>query len=384
LIFTLTTNIAQLTVDTALMRPFVLYSGDAAVRYVIFQSTFALLCFLMSSVAFAKYGHCVSVYEHATRNFSFSYTLQNTVNALFSQHCRADGSVNQRSLTVGLDVTIKKLPLSFTGTSTDAKQRLSNFCKVEHSNRLNSRSDVRQQDSVVVDALRAFNNCVELTDRGVNTTITTVDNFHSTIRVNFPAGDKISLLSASTGEGLTCTVNVTQYGLTSNQVIGPTTQIDFHEPFTITCRRQAAKRGNPQGAQQIFRRTSMIASFNKGDVSIFYPQEGILATDLASEIAKRISELEERLVKTQRELMTVSNKRFSITQDYWKRFYADEQVDLGTAQNHDFCALSAVEQVNPVCSCRLQYDRGAWKLLVGIRESAKGHCDCGVLCYKKK
>lgn len=110
----------------------------------------------------AQENECTEVYRTATRNLNIETRDRSFRSYFFSQHCQSDGSV--KSTTLGLDASavIKGIPIDIGFDGSSDQEKISQFCKSETSSVSAFDSKLVFADSVVVDALTSFNQCVAL------------------------------------------------------------------------------------------------------------------------------------------------------------------------------------------------------------------------------
>src|ERR1700676_2746938 len=125
---------------------------------------------LVASAQMASAGDCVSVYQNATRNVEIVRRQQTELNYLFNQYCYKDGSVNNSSFSVGIDAVVKQIPFKFSLGSTDNQSKMQEFCKTGVQQNFFQATQYDTSDTVVVDALSNFNECLRLENKGLRIT----------------------------------------------------------------------------------------------------------------------------------------------------------------------------------------------------------------------
>lgn len=133
----------------------------------------------------AQYDHCIDVYKAATRNLLVSENSYSSVNTIFDNYCEVSGEAKSSNSSAGIEAVIKQIPISFTGQSGSSEQRMKNFCKTYSSVRFDTAASRSLADTVVVDALKSFNECVAITQAGVRISHSAPTGLESTFSFQF-------------------------------------------------------------------------------------------------------------------------------------------------------------------------------------------------------
>ena len=109
---------------------------------------------------------------------------------------------------MGIEATIKQIPVKFSGSAASTEERMSNFCRSYKDVRFSAVSASYKSDQVVVDALRAFNRCEETVRKFVFITFVSPNNISSVFTFQFGNNMTYQLQGATLDKGIECkTVN---------------------------------------------------------------------------------------------------------------------------------------------------------------------------------
>ena len=122
-----------------------------------------LLLIVISTSAFAK---CEDVYKAATRTYTSNESDWSSLKAIYENQCTATGSKNDFSMGGTADVIAEGIPLSLTGNARASQEKISNFCRNFQSRRFDSSYVKVMADTVVVQALKNFNECKAIESKG--------------------------------------------------------------------------------------------------------------------------------------------------------------------------------------------------------------------------
>ena len=256
--------------------------------------------------AVQSYSHCNAVYQTATRNLQITESSYDSLNEIFDNYCEESGNIKSESQGLGVDVVIKKIPLKFSGTSTENEARMKNFCKNYSSIRYESSVSRVVKDKVVVDALNAFNQCVDISKRGVVVDHTSPTGIESAFSFRFDNTVTYELQGVQVGKNIECTIQ-DQESEGNELIVGTSTYQVFDNNFSAFCNRIPLDYGE---GREYYPRTSVTFVSNHGTYSILYPEEEIESVQFASMIDERLSNVEERLshvsTKFEEELQSLS------------------------------------------------------------------------------
>lgn len=239
-------------------------------------------CLLLTALSSEGQGSstCQSVYADSVRNVDIQTRVLTEQNDLFSRHCETNGSLKSSSANLDLTGQVKAIKLGFSGSQSEAKQTMQEFCKT-HSERL-SRFDSFYQlnNRVVVDALQSFNQCIALEGKRVQISHVATDSRSLVVRVGFnPAEQNVSLNSVQYDTAVaTCRSNITGDGPPA-EVSSTSGQITAKGPFSVACERIASATSN---GDRKFSRLELLVDTNQGAYSVAMPTEEMLGYDLAN------------------------------------------------------------------------------------------------------
>lgn len=259
---------------------------------------FSFILSPVSTVAAQSYPHCNDVYQIATRNLQITEFSYDSLNEIYDSYCEASGEVKSESQAVGIDAVIKKIPLKFSGSATENSSKMKNFCMNYSNVRSESFASRVISNTVVVDALKAFNECVNISKRGVIVDHTSPTGLNGAFSFRFDNTVTYELQGVQVGRNLKCTIQ--DKDTESNEVnVGTSTYKIFEKNFSAFCKRIPIDYGD---GREYFPRTSVTFVSNHGAYSVLYPEEEIEIVQFASMIDERLSNVEERVFQTTKNL----------------------------------------------------------------------------------
>ena len=209
---------------------------------------FAVSVCLLSTVSSADELSCGDVYAKAVRDISTTTRKSAAETYIYSQHCEANGELRSESAGLDLTIPLKKIDLSFSGTMSEARQKMVSFCRIHHQSNNATSETWQYENTVVVDALAAFNDCRVLEANGVKVRHQEVEPQSLIIDVSFnPATTSVHLrgVAYNTDAGTCSTTGIDKDGLPTN-VDAATAEKKIERPFSIRCDRiaeETAKHG---------------------------------------------------------------------------------------------------------------------------------------------
>lgn len=324
------------------------------------------LLFAMSAVITdARASECAAVYANSTRNVTEAYRQQTELSYFFSLHCSKSGEINQSSLGIGLEATVKQIPYKFSLTSTDAKTKMEEFCKAGAQQNFFSSTATDVRSEVVVAALRSFNECIALERRGLRLThqeqaprsvliFAELTNAYTSASLDTITYDPKLVSCRSTG--------FSRDG--SAMPLDGSKALKITQNFTITCTRK----GKPLPKSTVYPRTTIGVSTSLGPYTVDLIEDELYGFELASQakalnrsaIADRdqsameaaaskevANQLQARLNNVGVEIHTVSTGEYDpdTTRFYQPRLYCDSKVDAHAAA---ICGPSRQVKLVPV------------------------------------
>ena len=303
------------------MKSMSLFSGIAS------ASTLLALC-LVAPNSFAS--DCASVYSNATRNITSIQRQQTELSYYFNQHCQKSGEVNESSLGIGVEAVVKKIPFTFSTTSSSSKSKLEEFCKVGVQQNYFSASSSDFRDEVVVASLNSFNQCIALENRGLRLTHQEQPPqsvlIYAELTNNFTAASLDAV--AYDSKALDCRST----GFASDGsaiVVDGSKSLKIAKNFTITCTRKP----KTEGGKTYYPRAVVGVSTSLGPYSVELIEDQLFGFMLASQakanydkaIAQRDYNLNEALgaknaaAQLQNRLNNVSAELFTVSTGEYDR-----------------------------------------------------------------
>lgn len=110
---------------------------------------------------------CSGILSYTGRDVVSEDRDNSVASDIFNQHCEGATAKRGSSNSVGLEAVVKAIPVKFNFGGSSNEEKLSSFCKVYSSRRSEFSSERIDRSTVVREALAAFNNCVELSTKGI-------------------------------------------------------------------------------------------------------------------------------------------------------------------------------------------------------------------------
>lgn len=247
---------------------------------------------LLVDASLAQNDHCVAVYQTATRNHFMSEASYSSLNTIFDDYCNATGEVKSSATSVGFEALASKLPLKFAGQTASSQTRVENFCRSYSSVRYDTAASGAQSDTVVVDALRAFNDCLAISRANVRVIHTAPTGLEGTFSFQFGSGVEYRLQGVQTGTNLKCQMQSPNGELVD---LGRSSNLTFRETFSAFCNREP--HSTTADGRKTYPRTSVTFASNHGPFSVIYPEEEVQGVEFATAITSRMQATEARLTQ---------------------------------------------------------------------------------------
>lgn len=243
-------------------------------------------CFTVSN-AFAQFEHCESVYQTATRNLQISEASYSSLNVLFDDYCEASGEMKTSAASGGLDAVVKAIPIKLSGSASNSSQRMRNFCKNYSSTRFETAASSTLADTVVVEALRSYNQCIAISNVGVIISQSAPEPLQATFSFSFKNELDYQLQGVQVGRNMECHVKKPDGDLVE---AGLGTTLNIDKNYSAFCKRTALV--SEDGRQRYYPRTSVTFASNHGAYSAIYAAEEVEDIELASALNTRIGNTE--------------------------------------------------------------------------------------------
>lgn len=246
-------------------------------------------------VSAAQTSTCQAVYAESVRNLNVSSQVSFQKISIFKEHCEENGALKSEISKLDLAVPIKTLTAKIGISRDQQQQEMQQFCKTFKDERNRNDAQFSMNDTVAVDALRSYNQCIALEKRNVQ--ISHTSNEESiVVRVDFnPTTSVVALNSLSFDEKMAnCTSTILGDG--ARPITFSTGKVAANGPFVVSCRRtpQTTDRGRR------FSRVSFLISTNHGDYDVYMAPETLLNFDMES-IARRGIQAFDETLKAEKE-----------------------------------------------------------------------------------
>lgn len=238
-------------------------------------------------LALAQEGdNCSAVYQTATRNLNINENSYSSLNTVFDAYCSASGEKKSKNKTIGVDAIISQIPIKFSGTSGSAEERFNNFCSTYKDVRFTTSASSSYSNQVVVDALRAFNQCEEILRRNINIIYASPNDLSSVFSFQFGTNTSYELQGVTTDKGLSCSVvDEDKKSIPANK----DSYLTFKRNFTVSCERE----GSPKASGgTYYPRTGVVFGSNHGPYSMMFPAQEIEDVEFATALEQRMKAIE--------------------------------------------------------------------------------------------
>jgi len=129
-------------------------------------STVAAIIWSFSAQVLAQ-DYCSDVLKYAARNESLDIYESGIAKSTYDNHCSGETVKEGTNLDVGLDAVVKAVPIKFNLGHGESKERLSYFCKTFFEDYKANTARYSKNNSVVVEAVSAWQNCMTLAGEGI-------------------------------------------------------------------------------------------------------------------------------------------------------------------------------------------------------------------------
>lgn len=251
-------------------------------------ATFSLLVAIGDVIAQAPQpSTCGFVYSNAVRDIEDTRKSNSTKKYLFDRHCEKNGQRKNTDISADLVSLSNSGYFDFGGSKQEAESKMQQFCKTFVQQDLAQSNESIYRDTVVVSALHALNNCIDIENNNVRFIPSIAEPNALSLTVTFnPARTRLNIKSIQQHH-MTCKVS----GYGQNGILTPVSSIqrefEAKDIFVISCLRESsqAKDGT------IFERASLQVNTQWGPYSLSLPPETVLNFDLASSAKARNADL---------------------------------------------------------------------------------------------
>ncbi len=200
---------------------------------------------------------------------------------------RKNGSVKSSSASGNLTLPFDASPINLSVAGNSGHQKIQEFCKAGASSNFSSSNILTRASTVVVDALRSFNDCVALKGKGLN--ITHSEQFPESVIFYGEFVNRTSTVTLDIvdydADKVTCTSSNFSWLGTREKVSGDQKKIPSN--FNITCRRIPI---NLPGSFK-YPRATVAISTSLGPYNVVLQEDDLQGFALASEAKKETDRL---------------------------------------------------------------------------------------------
>ena len=223
---------------------------------------------------------CSDVYQNATRNLTVESRNRTAKSLYFNLYCESNGDVKSFSSAGSMKFPIEGIPVEFGGDNTWDEVEIKNFCSETSKEFYGSNCEIIYNNYVVIDALKLYNQCEELSQRGLTITYEEAHPNSFIIFGDFDNRDDVQIQSVLYPDSdMTCYSSSFSEDGSRKVITGDHKMNPGKEDFTIGCVRKKIQ----SNGRDIFRRTTFQIGTNHGPYSIILPGEEVLGFELGSE-----------------------------------------------------------------------------------------------------
>lgn len=248
-----------------------------------------LLLLFGSGVAFAQQT-CQAVYQNAVRNIDLNTRQTVQASDLFDQHCETNGSTKSSSLSVGLEATVKQIPVKFSLGSGSASEKLQTFCKTFASTNFERSDSYSFQSNVVTESLRLLNQCLEIEKSGVRASHVVNGQTSVTVRFDFETDKQQVMLRSVTYDEKAATCTTTGINGSPTVVNSKLRQVLLQRSFAIVCRRTPTQLTN---GTLVYKPLELSVDTNFGPYTVSLQGDQVYAYALASRNQAMVNSLKQ-------------------------------------------------------------------------------------------
>lgn len=243
------------------------------------------LCTIFSfRLAFSQSQTCDSVYAESTRNIDAKTRIETQEDAEYKENCGSDGKVKESKRNADFSAKWRDIGGSANLTKEEALQEEHKWCDKKRREIATSSLITSLNNSVVVEALRSFNQCKLIESKGLlmSHTANTTD---LVLRGDYnPSTTTVEVQTITfQQEAGSCIHNAT-----GNRLASGTRPFRTTGPFSISCSRVGQRTKNGIA----YPRFEVIVATNHGNYPVTLLADEIANLDLASENKRRLAELE--------------------------------------------------------------------------------------------
>lgn len=260
---------------------------------VVAAAVSAFLIVGVSTVpAIAQESECVAAYANATRSVAWGVKQRAESAYWRSMLCDQHGEALASAENSSLNTVIKQIPFNFSSSAKSDVQKLEEFCHVERSaNRAASFSSF-YANTVVTDALRSFNQCLNLENRRLVITSNVQDPLGVVIYGKFLDRTTNATLDTVSYDSNKVTCTSTNFSSAGTSIkLDASHKYPISTNFNITCKRKGFdKKGYIQ-----YPRATITVSTNLGPYSVVLQSEKLYGFTLANQAKEAYDNLEKKL-----------------------------------------------------------------------------------------
>jgi len=244
---------------------------------------------LMSSLAgerAAADADCDAVYLTGTRDLVIDNEDRSSLYTIYDNYCDSKGNVNKTTAGIGIDAVVKAIPISFTGNYGNSSEAISNFCRNYQNVRYASDNRQITKNTVVVEALKNYNECKKIVSSGVNISHAIVGL--GGVIISFEKKDAVTqfeVQGVSLGPAITC-------GSTSLSSDNRWHSVDERTRATVKGNASIVCKRTPQGEpERIYPMSWIGVSTNVGAYTISLLPDSIIGGESAARLGSELATL---------------------------------------------------------------------------------------------
>lgn len=262
------------------------------------KRTFATLIFSLAWTSHVQsqsniFDNCRTIVTDGLREYSIKTDSKAYLNSVFDKYCDSNGSVRSSSFGLGLDVVVKAIPISFSGSYSSNEEAVKNFCR-NYSSVSSSRSDTTSyQEKIVQRAYESFDQCIALAQTGViiRHAVRSLESLDFYVAPGFSR--PVTIKGIKTSNNIECRGQDPNSTNSKEQVFNLSTRISLQDNKTLNliCDRQSRVGANGEKIYDEGTVTLLTDIVPSGNYGAFVPRDLTLPETRAAEIERILSGL---------------------------------------------------------------------------------------------
>ncbi len=255
--------------------------------------------------------NCKTIVSDGLREYSIKTDSRAYLNSVYDKYCENTGAVKSSSLGLGLDIVVKAIPITFSGSYATSEEAVKNFCR-NYSATASGRSDTTSyQEKIVQRAYDSFDQCISLAKTGVivRHAVRNLGSLDFYIAPGF--GRPVTIKGIKTSNNIECRGQDPNASKPVDMKFTLSSRITLRDNKTLNLVCDRKSKAGPNG-ENIFNEgvvTLLTDIVPNGNYSAFVPRDVTLAENRASEIERIIATLQSENEQLRKKISTEADSR---------------------------------------------------------------------------